>query len=135
MPDSAATDYDDFAARLAAQACAKTCPSVWERVAAFATEHPDEGRPRLRRRVAARAGVKPSTLVRFAKALNYDGFSELQQIFRSRLKERAFPTIASAWPCCAAPAAPARSRHRCWEAPPRLRPCRLDQHARLADPP
>ncbi|MDQ0474929.1 MurR/RpiR family transcriptional regulator [Labrys wisconsinensis] len=88
MPDSAATDYDDFAARLAAQAA--SLPKRLRQVAAFATEHPDEVALGTAAEVAARAGVQPSTLVRFAKALDYDGFSELQQIFRSRLKER-FP--------------------------------------------
>ena len=39
---------------------------------------------------AENAGVQPSTLVRFAKSLGYDGFSHLQQIFRDRLRER-FP--------------------------------------------
>ena len=34
--------------------------------------------------------MQPSTLVRFAKSLGYDGFSHLQQIFRDRLRER-FP--------------------------------------------
>ena len=40
--------------------------------------------------IAEHAGVQPSTLVRFAKSLGYDGFSHLQQIFRDRLRER-FP--------------------------------------------
>src|SRR4051794_31211612 len=87
-PEPAATDYDDFAARLAAQA--GSLPKRLRQVAAFATEHPDEIALGTAAEVASRAGVQPSTLVRFAKALNYDGFSELQQIFRTRLKER-FP--------------------------------------------
>jgi DNA-binding MurR/RpiR family transcriptional regulator len=32
--------------------------------------------------------VQPSALVRFANALGYRGFSEMQQIFRGRLVER-----------------------------------------------
>ena len=38
--------------------------------------------------VAARAGVQPSALVRFAQAFGYDGFSEMQRVFRRRLVER-----------------------------------------------
>ena len=37
--------------------------------------------------VAERADVQPSTIIRFAKAIGYDGFSDLQQICRSRLME------------------------------------------------
>jgi DNA-binding MurR/RpiR family transcriptional regulator len=38
--------------------------------------------------IAAAAEVQPSTLVRFAHALGYLGFSDLQEVFRSRLRER-----------------------------------------------
>ncbi|MFX8871894.1 hypothetical protein ABTM94_19420, partial [Acinetobacter baumannii] len=38
--------------------------------------------------VAAQAQVQPSTLVRFAQALGYSGFSELQAVFQTRLRER-----------------------------------------------
>ena len=34
---------------------------------------------------AARIGVQPSSLVRFAQAMGYDGFTTLQKVFRSRL--------------------------------------------------
>ncbi len=37
--------------------------------------------------VAERADVQPSTIIRFAKAIGYDGFSDLQQICRNRLME------------------------------------------------
>ncbi len=37
--------------------------------------------------VARKAEVPPSTIVRFAKAFGYDGFSDLQQIFKTRLVE------------------------------------------------
>ena len=38
--------------------------------------------------VPQNAGVQPSTLVRFSQALGYQGFSDLQDVFRSRLRER-----------------------------------------------
>ena len=38
--------------------------------------------------VAALAAVQPSTLVRFAQALGYSGFSEMQSVFVSRARER-----------------------------------------------
>ena len=39
--------------------------------------------------IAAAIGVQASTLVRFAQALGYSGFSELQDIFKSRLRRRS----------------------------------------------
>jgi len=37
--------------------------------------------------VAEKADVQPSTIVRFAKAFGFDGFSDMQQVFRTRLVE------------------------------------------------
>lgn len=88
MADGGAQDYDAFSARLAARAGG--LPKRLRQVAAYLTEHPDEIALGTAATVAARAGVQPSTLVRFAKALDYEGFSDLQQVFRARLRER-FP--------------------------------------------
>ena len=38
--------------------------------------------------IAVEADVQPSTLVRFSQAMGYQGFSELQEVFRSRLRDR-----------------------------------------------
>src|SRR6478752_7801056 len=81
-------DYDEFSERLAQRA--GQLPKRLRQVAAFLTEHPDEMALGTAATVADRAGVQPSTLVRFAKALGYDGFSALQQVFRARIRER-FP--------------------------------------------
>lgn len=43
--------------------------------------------------IAERAGVQPSAMVRFAQALGFDGFSDMQRPFRERLIERS-PTYA-----------------------------------------
>jgi DNA-binding MurR/RpiR family transcriptional regulator len=40
-------------------------------------------------RLAKGARVQPSAMVRFAQALGYEGFSELQGVFRTRLVERS----------------------------------------------
>ena len=88
MADGSPQDYDVFASRLEARAGA--LPKRLRQVAAYLTEHPDEIALGTAAAVAARAGVQPSTLVRFAKALDYEGFSDLQQVFRARLRER-FP--------------------------------------------
>lgn len=38
---------------------------------------------------AAKAGVQPSAMVRFAQALGFGGYSEMQQIFRDQLVQRS----------------------------------------------
>ena len=65
-------------------------PKRLKQLAAFALEHPEDVAFGTVAGIAENAGVQPSTLVRFAKSLGYDGFSHLQQIFRDRLRER-FP--------------------------------------------
>src|SRR5215212_8133310 len=65
-------------------------PKRLKQLAAFALEHPEDMAFGTVAGIAEHAGVQPSTLVRFAKSLGYEGFSHLQQIFRSRLRER-FP--------------------------------------------
>jgi DNA-binding MurR/RpiR family transcriptional regulator len=63
-------------------------PRRLNQVAVYALEHPDEMAFGTVASIAAHAEVQPSTLVRFAKAMGYQGFSELQDIFRTRLRER-----------------------------------------------
>ncbi len=81
-------DYDDLRALLISRR--ETMPKRLKQLAAFAMEHPEEVAFGTVAGIAEHAGVQPSTLVRFAKSLGYDGFSHLQQIFRDRLRER-FP--------------------------------------------
>ena len=57
-------------------------------VADFALAHPREIAFGRVADVAALAEVQPSTLVRFAQALGYTGFSEMQSVFVSRARER-----------------------------------------------
>jgi DNA-binding MurR/RpiR family transcriptional regulator len=63
-------------------------PRRLTQVATFALEHPDEMAFGTVASIAAEAAVQPSTLVRFSQSLGYQGFSELQDVFRSRLRER-----------------------------------------------
>ena len=60
-----------------------------QRIATFALEHPQDMALDTVATLARGAGVQPSALVRFAQALGYDGFSELQRVFRGRLVERS----------------------------------------------
>lgn len=55
------------------------------RIARFALDHPDTIALETVTSVAAGIGVQPSAIVRFAKAFDLDGFSDLQRVFRARL--------------------------------------------------
>jgi len=58
-------------------------------IATYALEHPHDMALNTVARLAKGAGVQPSAFVRFAQALGYEGFSDLQGVFRSRLVERS----------------------------------------------
>lgn len=57
-------------------------------VADYALQHPDEIAFGTAASIADAAGVQPSTLVRFAHQFGFAGFSDMQSIFRQRLKNR-----------------------------------------------
>ena len=61
-------------------------------IAEFALEHPTDMALGTVAEVAARAKVQPSAIVRFAHAVGYGGFTELQQVFRTRLVAGAVPS-------------------------------------------
>jgi DNA-binding MurR/RpiR family transcriptional regulator len=63
-------------------------PKRLRQVAVFALENPDEIAFGTAASIAERAEVQPSTLVRFAQNIGYAGFSDLQVVFRDRLRER-----------------------------------------------
>jgi DNA-binding MurR/RpiR family transcriptional regulator len=63
-------------------------PKRLSQVARYALEHPDEIAFGTAASIATAAHVQPSTLVRFAHQFGYEGFSDLQTVFRERLRER-----------------------------------------------
>jgi len=63
-------------------------PRRLAQVAAYTIEFPDDIAFGTVGSISERAAVQPSTLVRFAKALGYSGFSELQAVFQQRLRDR-----------------------------------------------
>jgi DNA-binding MurR/RpiR family transcriptional regulator len=79
-------DYDSLRALLIARRPAM--PKRLAQVAAFAVDRPDDVTFGTVAVIAEQAGVQPSTLVRFAQSLGYQGFSEFQDVFRARLRER-----------------------------------------------
>jgi DNA-binding MurR/RpiR family transcriptional regulator len=79
-------DFETFKDRLIAQK--PNLPKRLQQVAAFALDHPQEMALGTASSIAARAQVQASTLVRFAQAVGFAGFSDLQALFRSHLRDR-----------------------------------------------
>ena len=63
-------------------------PKRLTQVADYAMQHPDEIAFGTTASIAEAAGVQPSTLVRFARQFGFAGFSDMQSVFRDRLKNR-----------------------------------------------
>lgn len=84
--DSAAT-YDELK-----DVIARVYPDMskqLQRIARFALEKPSDLALGTVAAVAEATQVQPSAMIRFANALGYGGFSEMQQVFRSHLVERS----------------------------------------------
>ena len=64
-------------------------PGQLQRIARFALERPNEFALGTVAVIAEAVQVQPSSLIRFANALEYKGFSEMQQVFRGNLVERS----------------------------------------------
>ena len=56
-----------------------------QRIARFVLDHPNDAALDTVSALAEKVGVQPSSFIRFAKALSFEGFSDLQQVFRQRL--------------------------------------------------
>jgi DNA-binding MurR/RpiR family transcriptional regulator len=84
---STPTTFEEFA-----DAVSEVFPNLspqQQLIAQHVLEHPHDFALGTAATVADAAGVQPSALVRFANALNFSGFSELQQLFRHRLLQQA----------------------------------------------
>ena len=79
-------DFPSLRALIAARA--PSLPRRLTQVATYALDNPDDIAFGTAASVAQHSGVQPSTLVRFSQALGYQGFSDLQDVFRARLRER-----------------------------------------------
>ena len=64
-------------------------PKRLEQVARFAISYPEEIAFGTVATIAEKAAVQPSALIRFAQALGYPGFSDLQRtVFQNRIREK-----------------------------------------------
>lgn len=82
-----ASNYEELKALIA-----RTYPDMskqLQRIARFALEQPNELALGTVATVAEATEVQPSAMIRFANALGYGGFSEMQQVFRGHLLERS----------------------------------------------
>ena len=80
---AAPSTYDDLSAHIARRH--DKLSARLRTIAAFAVQHPNEVALSTVSVLAKRIGVQPSAIVRFANDLGYDGFTEMQQVFRTRL--------------------------------------------------
>ena len=60
-----------------------------QRIARFALERPQDVALDTVAAAASKVEVQPSAMVRFAQALGYGGYSDMQRVFRDRLVERS----------------------------------------------
>lgn len=81
------TAYDDLRTEISAQYT--TLSNRLQQVARFALDNPDAMALETIAEISRRAEVQPSTMIRFAKAFGFDGFSDMQRLFRSHLVDRA----------------------------------------------
>ena len=88
--DNASDAYEKLRADIAARHA--TLSDRLQHIAEFALEFPTEMALGTVAEVAKRASVQPSAIVRFARALGYGGFTEMQQVFRLRLVASLAPT-------------------------------------------
>ena len=62
-----------------------------QRLSRFAVEKPHDLALGTVAAIAQANGVQPSSMIRFANALGFSGFSQMQQVFQSHLVERSAP--------------------------------------------
>jgi len=84
-----ATTYDELKDAIS-DAYPSLSPQL-QRLARYALDKPHDLALGTVAAVAEANAVQPSSTIRFANALGFDGFSQMQQVFRSHLVERGAP--------------------------------------------
>jgi DNA-binding MurR/RpiR family transcriptional regulator len=79
--------FDEFGTAVS-EAFPRLSPQL-QHIAQFVMEHPDDVALGTVATVAEGAAVQPSALIRFANALQFAGFTDMQQVFRARLLDRS----------------------------------------------
>jgi DNA-binding MurR/RpiR family transcriptional regulator len=84
-PAARAENYDDL--RKAIVERFPVLSKCLQQIASYALDNPSEMALETIAAVAPRAGVQPSSLIRFAKVFSFSGYSEMQRVFRMRLTD------------------------------------------------
>ena len=87
---AAAMSYDELRCAIAQRH--RALSGRLQQIAEFVLDHPTEVALGTVAEVAERSGVPPSAIVRFAHALGFGGFTQMQQVFRSRLVAGVAPS-------------------------------------------
>jgi DNA-binding MurR/RpiR family transcriptional regulator len=87
---AAAISYDELRGAIAQRH--RSMSGRLQQIAEFVLDHPTEVALGTVAEVAGRSGVPPSAIVRFAHALGFGGFTQMQQVFRSRLVAGVAPS-------------------------------------------
>jgi DNA-binding MurR/RpiR family transcriptional regulator len=88
-----AMGYDELRSAIAARH--RALSGRLQQIAEFVLDHPTDVALGTVAEIAQRSSVPPSAIVRFANALGFGGFSEMQQIFRSHLVAGVAPSYKS----------------------------------------
>jgi DNA-binding MurR/RpiR family transcriptional regulator len=87
---SGAMSYDELRGAIAQRH--RALSGRLQQIAEFVLDHPTDVALGTVAEVAERSGVPPSAIVRFAHALGFGGFTEMQQVFRNRLVAGVAPS-------------------------------------------
>src|SRR4051812_29050537 len=92
MNDAAATamSYDELRGAIAQRH--RALSGRLQQIAEFVLDHPTDVALGTVAEIAERASVPPSAIVRFAHAIGFDGFTQMQQVFRARLVAGVAPS-------------------------------------------
>jgi len=87
MPAAPAASYEELKAAISREYPALS--KQLQRIARYALENPHDLALNTVAAIAEDAEVQPSSMIRFANALGYSGFSEMQRVFRTHLVQRS----------------------------------------------
>lgn len=87
MTSNAPQDYDALRQQMSERY--ESLSKRLRQIAKFAWDNPTIMAMETTAVIAERAGVQPSALIRFAKAFEYSGFSDMQRIFQAHVTDRS----------------------------------------------
>lgn len=89
-PAGTAMNYDELRGAIAQRH--RALSGRLQQIAEFVLDHPTDVALGTVAEIAERSGAPTSAIVRFAHALGFDGFTQMQQVFRSRLLAGVAPS-------------------------------------------